>query len=100
MGSAGKSYPKRAFIKYKAKEILRSELDQSESYEQLDEELFFEIATTLFRAQRNQKFAQPCHSREEAIEIANRIAEELVEAYKQIKLQQRSSIIQRLNALL
>lgn len=100
MEVVGKSYPKRAFIKYKAKELLRSELDQGESYEPLDEELFFEIANTLFRAKKNQKFAQPCNSREEAIQIASRIATELAEAYKQIKLQQRSSIVQRLNALL
>lgn len=100
MEVVGNSYPKRAFIKYKAKELLRSQLDRGESYEPLDEELFFEIAATSFRAQRNQKFVQPCRSREEAIEIANKIAAELVEAYKQIKLKQRSSIIQGLNALL
>lgn len=100
MEVVGKSYPKRTFIKYKAKELLRSELDQGESYEPLDEELFFEIATTLFRAQRNHKFAQPCNSREEAVEIASRIAVELAEAYKKIKLQQKSSLVQRLNALL
>ncbi len=96
MEVAGKNYPKRTFIKYKAKEQLRIELDSC----QIDEPLFLEITATFFRAPKNQKLAYPCRTKEEANEIANRIAAELVETYKQIKRRQRHLIIQQLNALL
>ena len=100
MEVADKNCPKRAFIKYKAKEQLRLALDNSESDEPLDEELFLAITATYFRAPKNQKFAYPCRTREEANEIANRIATELAGTYKQIKLRQKNLIIRQLNALL
>jgi hypothetical protein len=100
MEVAGKSYPMRAFIRHKAKEQLRQELDTLVPSEPLDEALFLELAATTFRAEKNQTFHRPCLLREEAAEIENRIAAELVEAYRWIKSRQKSSIVQKLNTLL
>jgi len=90
----------RAFIRRKAKEQLRHELDTLVPSEPLDEVLLLELAATTFRAEKNQTFHRPCLWREEAAEIENRIAAELVEAYRWIKSRQKSSIVQKLNTLL
>lgn len=100
MELAGNYYPMRAFIKYKAKEQLRIEFDMYSAWDSLDEELFLEIATTLFQPEKNQELYQKCYSREKSAAIENRIADELVQTYKQIKSRQNNPIVQRLNALL
>ena len=68
--------------------------------ELLDEALFLELAATTFHAEKNQTFHQPYLLREEAAEIENRIATELVEADRWIKSRQNSSIVHKLNTLL
>lgn len=100
MAVSGKLYPKKVFIKYKAKEQIAITLDRSGAYEQLDEELFSEITATCFRHPKNQKFAYPCRTREEANEIASIVAAEVTKTYLQIKGRQKNQAVQKLNALL
>lgn len=100
MELAGKYYPRRTFIRYKAKHQLRIELDTYSDCEPLDEELFQELTKTLFQSKTNQELYQEYHSREQSAEIEHRIADELVCTYKQIKLRQSDPTVQRLNALL
>jgi hypothetical protein len=100
MEVAGKVYPKRVFIKFKAKEQLAIALDLRAGYERFDEDLFSEITTTFFRSPKNQKFAYPCNSREEANEIATIIAARITEIYLQIRERQKNQAVQQLNALL
>lgn len=99
MEIAGKVYPKRVLIKYKAKEKLRL-MDGTEVDQLLDEELFKEIAATFFRSPQNCKFAYPCCSKAEANEVANTIAAKLAETYRQIKSRQQNQTVRFLNGLL
>lgn len=71
-----------------------------ETCEQLDEELFHDIATTLFNPKRNPDLYQASVSRHMATVIETRIADEIVETYKAIKTSQRDLLVLRLNALL
>lgn len=99
MEIAGKVYPKRVLIKYKAKEQLRL-MNSSVVNQLLDEELFNEIAATFFRSPQNCKFAYPCCSKAEANEVANTIATKLAETYRQIKFRQQNQTVRFLNGLL
>lgn len=100
MAVSGKLYPKRVFIKYKAKEQLGRALAHSEANEQFDEDLFSEITAVFFRDPKNQKFAYPCNSRDEANEIATIIGAKIAEIYLQINEKQKNQTVQQLNALL
>jgi hypothetical protein len=101
MELVGGNYPMRVFVRYKATEQLKLELDTYSSGEPLDRELFEEIATSLFGIEKNQKkFERRYSSREEASEIEDCVVAELVETYKQIKAKQENPLIQKLNSLL
>lgn len=98
MELAGKSYPMRAVVRHKAKQQLQSEFECDRK--PLDRTLLLELAATLFKADKNQGFERGCRSRQEAIDIENKMAAELVEAYKQIKKNQEDKLVQNLNSLL
>lgn len=100
MAVSDKLYPKRVFIKYKAKEKLGMVLAHNEVDEQFDEDLFSEITAIFFRNPINQKFAYPCNTRDEANDIATIIGAKIAEIYLQIKARQKSNLVQDLNALL
>lgn len=100
MELANNLYPMRALIRYKAKEQLKFNLEKQNIYLPLDESLFAEVATILFRAGRHPQLQSQCASRTEAAAIEDQFAAELAETYKQIKLRQKNIVVQRLNALL
>jgi len=66
----------------------------------LDEAFFEEIATTAFNAHRYPELYQSSGTQRAAKAVEARIAAELVETYKQIKLKKERPIVQSLNNLL
>lgn len=90
----------RVFIKHKAIEQFKRDSEMSELCLPLDELLFQELAKTLFQAEANQVLYEQCSSRDEADDIEDEIAAELVAAYLNIKLRQRNPLVQSLNSLL
>ena len=65
-----------------------------------DEALFEEVAATIFNPNRHPELYQPCDSKQAATAIETRVAEDLVETYKQIQRQRSCPIVQSLNSLL
>ncbi len=100
MDTTSNTFPMRVFIKHKAKEQLKRDPEMSRFCCPLDEELFEELAKTLFQAEMNQVLYQQCHSSSEARAIEEQVAADLVETYLHIQLRQRDSLVQSLNALL
>jgi hypothetical protein len=66
----------------------------------LDETLLEEIVKTIFNLNRYPELYQPCGTKRAAAEVENRVAEEIVATYKEIKLKQQCPLVQRLNTLL
>ncbi|MGQ4648207.1 hypothetical protein [Lyngbya aestuarii] len=90
----------RSLIKHKAKHRLQSERFIAHISKPLNEELLLEIAAVLFNQEKLQLFEKACNSREEAAEIEDKMATELVETYQNIESQQSNPIVEKLNALL
>jgi len=63
----------------------------------IDEDLFTEVTQTLFQVCRNPKLYQDCGSPEGARTVEGEVATEIIAAYRQIKRNQTSPIVQRLN---
>lgn len=125
-----RTYPSRAFIRFTAQNQLRADLTGQtftitvqrageSSYMQqvapsnsvdllsedseavlLDEDLFEEVAKTLFHADRYPELYQSCGTPKAAKAVEAKVAAELVATYLQIKLKQQCPIVKRLNALL
>ena len=100
MDTTGKIFPMRVFIKHKAIEQLKQDAEMSQLCFPLDEELFPELAKTLFQSESNQVLYEQCTSRAEADAIEDEIATDLVTAYLNIRLRQRNPLVQSLNSLL
>ncbi|SRR5579883_2162553 len=124
------TYPSRAFIRFMAQNQLRADLtgqsfttsiqrSGGESYLQqvtpnrseaftsetpedavLDEDLFEEIAKTTFSASRYPELYQSCGTHRAAKAVETRVANELIDTYRQIKQKQNCALVERLNALL
>ncbi len=63
----------------------------------IDEDLFSEVTQTLFQVCRNPRLYQDCGSPEGARAVEGEVATEIIATYRQIKQNQASSIVQRLN---
>ncbi len=83
-----------------AKQQLIIQYFNSPEGEDLDEQLFKELAAVLLNLDKNQQLKQVCRTRKEADQIENRLTDELVKTYNQIKLRKQDPLIQQLNALL
>lgn len=94
------SYPMKMFIRHKAKEHLNGDVELRSLREPLDDGLFQELTSNLFRSEVAQALERPQRTREKAEQIEDRLALEIAERYKQIKLRQLSPLVQRLNSLL
>lgn len=70
-------------------------MDQS-----LDNDLFRDITNSVFHPEQHPELYEPCDSVEMAADIENQIAAEIVETYQTIKFNQKSPMVQSLNALL
>lgn len=90
-------YPIRTSIKERAREQLNLKLNAFKAFGSLDEKLFSDTADTLFTA---YEFERPLSSWEQAAEVEDKLAAELVEIYLHIKSKQSNPIVQKLNALL
>jgi hypothetical protein len=66
----------------------------------LDEALFEEIISITFNPNRYPELYQSCGTPKAAADVETRIATEIIETYKQIKLKQQCPIVQGLNGLL
>jgi hypothetical protein len=66
----------------------------------LDNELFRDITNSVFHPEQHPELYEPCDSVEMAADIENEIAAEIVETYQTIKFNQKSPMVQSLNALL
>lgn len=66
----------------------------------LDEDLFNEIVTNTFKPIRNPELYQSCGTPKAAADVELRITGEIIETYRQIKLNQQRSTVQSLNGLL
>jgi len=101
MELANPIYPMRAVVRCKAKtHLLRLTATRYEAFLPLDEALFKDIATNLFKSDRGTDLYQGCRSKREAGAIEDRVAAELAETYVQIKLNQDNPMVQQLNSLL
>ncbi len=103
------TFPKRAVVKCKAKIRLLADPIVGLGAMTFDDELFLELARNLLRidsssGERRQNRAdelyQSCENPQAARQIEEKFIRLLVEAYKQIKIQQQDPIVQQLNALL
>jgi hypothetical protein len=94
------SFPVRLFTRHKAKEQLKGDPELSELNESLDETLFQEVADGLLNSERVLALYDQSCSRDRASVIEDRIAAEIMEGYKRIKLRQLDPFVQNLNALL
>lgn len=95
--------PKRVYIRYRAKVQLQVDAvgaDSAETCECLDEALIRDMAATLLESELYRSLYGQCRSKREAATITDRMIDELVRNYKQIKQQQQNPLIQQLNALL
>jgi len=93
--------PKRAVIRCKAKmQLLETDDDCSKWHEPIAEDLFEELAATLFQSNRYQTLYQQCRSKLEAHEVSDRLAKELAESYRQITQRRQDPIVQGFNTLL
>lgn len=66
----------------------------------VDEHLLGEICATTFNPKRNPALYVPAPSKRITLMIEQSLVAEIVETYKEIKLKQKSVIVQQLNALL
>lgn len=97
MDSVRNCYPIRTSIKERAREKLNLRLNVFKTFESLDEKLFSDTADILFATYEFERFLS---SWEEAVEVENKLAAEIVDIYLHIKSQQSNSIVQKLNSLL
>ncbi|MCG8361893.1 MAG: hypothetical protein MJA27_01010 [Pseudanabaenales cyanobacterium] len=74
--------------------------DPAQQAATIDEALFREITQTVFNLNHSPELYQASGTKRAAAAVEARIAEEIVETYKQIKLKQECPIVQSLNALL
>lgn len=94
-------HPKRAVIRCQAKmQLLKDDDDCSKWHEPIAEDLFEELAATLFQSIRYQALYQQCRSKLEANEVGDRLARELAESYRQITQRRKDLVVQGFNALL
>lgn len=93
-------FPKRVYVRYRAKAQLQADAISSEVYECLDEALIKEISATLLQSELYRSLYSQCRSKREAANITDRMIDELVASYRQIKQQQQNPLIQQLNSLL
>lgn len=93
-------FPKRVFVRYRAKVQLQTDAASMLIPECIDEELIKEISTTLFQSEMYRSLYSQCRSKQEAATITDQMVDELVRTYKQIKQQQQNPLIQQLNSLL
>ena len=63
----------------------------------IDENLLTEVIQTLFQVCRNPKLYQDCGNPKEARAVEGEVAAEIIATYRQIKRNQASPIVQRLN---
>ncbi|MDX2216651.1 MAG: hypothetical protein SFY66_25530 [Oculatellaceae cyanobacterium bins.114] len=97
--SVGSAYPMRALVRHKAKAKLLEGVELQDDCPLVDEALLRDLATTLFQSNQAQELYAQCHSRQEADEVENRFAAELVDIYQQIKRQKTDPLVQLLNEL-
>jgi hypothetical protein len=95
--------PHRAAIRFKAKVQLLETTDEffgtgdcCESSNPLLEDL----AATLFQSRQYRVFYEQPHSKREAKQAEDRLAQELAETYQQIMRHRQNPVVQSLNALL
>ncbi|MBF2027008.1 MAG: hypothetical protein IGS48_09615 [Oscillatoriales cyanobacterium C42_A2020_001] len=100
MELANPVYPLRAVIRCKAKQQLMTNLDGTGLNERLDEELFCEIAQTLFQSEECDPIYVPYATREAASAVEDGVALELAVIYQRIVQQRQCPVVQSLNALL
>lgn len=62
--------------------------------------LLEELAITLFQSRQYLVFHEQPHSKQEAKQAEDRLAQELAETYQQVMRHRQDPVIQRLNALL
>lgn len=89
-------YPKRVFVRYRAK----AQLQADAAFACLDEALIKDVAATLFQSELYRSLYNQCRSQRDAAAITDRMIDDLVKTYRQIKEQQQNPIIQQLNSLL
>jgi len=93
-------FPKRIYVRYRAKTQLQADTVNTETFVCLDEELISDITATLFQSELYRSLYSQCRSKREAANITDRLIDELVSSYRQIKQQQQNPLIQQLNSLL
>jgi predicted nucleic acid-binding Zn-ribbon protein len=81
----------RAFVRHKAKMQLQQHCDR------VNEELLQELAATQLRAERGALFNQPCDSLQQAAQLEDQLANELIAAYQRIQQQNKNPVVQQLN---
>ncbi|MFP4007694.1 MAG: hypothetical protein ACLFV6_06755 [Spirulinaceae cyanobacterium] len=92
--SINSTYPMRAFVRHKA----QIQLQQQGII--VDADLLQELATTQMQADEGGLFNQACPSPQQAAQLEDRLAEELVASYQRIQQQQQDPLIQELNQTL
>jgi hypothetical protein len=93
-------FPKRIFVRYRAKAQLQADAVASQTFRCLDEALIKEITATLFQSVYYQSLYNQCRSKREAAVITDQMIDDLVKTYKRIQQQQQDPMIQQLNSLL
>ena len=93
-------FPKRVFVRYRAKVQLQTDVASVAIPECIDEELIKEISATLFQSELYRSLYSQCRSKREAAMITDQMVDELVKTYRRIKQQQQNPLIQQLNSLL
>ncbi len=93
--------PHRAAIRFKAKMQL---LETTDEFFGTDDccksaNLLEELATTLFQSRQYLVFYEQHHSKQEAKQAEDRLAQELGETYQQVMRHRQDPVVQSLNAL-
>ena len=65
-----------------------------------DDTLLKELATGLFQSNQYQVFFEQCHSKQEAKDLEDRLAQALADTYRTILERHQDPVVQSLNALL
>lgn len=90
-------YPLKSRIRYEARRTLRGSIKNPET---VNEELLQEFCDAAFDKRRNPDLHQFSDSRLAAKSIEDRVANDIVNAYRSIQRNAQNSIVQKLNELL
>ncbi|UBF23707.1 hypothetical protein K9N68_18225 [Kovacikia minuta CCNUW1] len=93
-------FPMKAAIRSRAKQQMLADPETCDLCACLDEELMRELTLNLFQSGKYSSLYLQCRSSEEAAEITDQMAAELVNTYRQIVQQRQDPTIQQLNNLL